>query len=113
MEIETTITESEEVTPPAGPAVVVVTPPPVESGLSEADAIELADLRRERDERIARETAEATVAAELALAVANAALENSQESEEVEVPAPAVEEEKEEPKEDTPPNREHPFFKKF
>ena len=112
IEVTVEIPEGEEVAPAP---VVIVNTPPTDSGLSDADAIELADLRRERDERLARETQEALLAAEAAANTASVALEVALESaEEVEeVPAPVEEEVVEEPKEDTPPKRAHPFFKKF
>ena len=102
--------EVEETPAVAAPVVVVIpdTPAPAESALSEADAIELAELRREKQERLEVDTAAALMAANLALEIV------SQEEEEEEVIVPSVEEEsKEEEKPDTPPDRTHAFFREF
>jgi len=93
---------------PAAPVVVVVdTPALVENDLSEADAIELAELRREKQERLEADAAAALMTANLALEIA------SQEEEEEVIVPPVEEESKEEEKPDTPPDRTHAFFREF
>jgi len=101
--------------PPApAPVVVTVVTPEGDSGPDESTLAELEELRAFKakvdEERMAK--AEADVAA--ALVLAEMALEESQEEPEDEIIVPVEEPEThEEPKEDVPPTKSHPWFKKI